>query len=102
MAEFIFAAEFQKRIRIGGKFGGRLAAQLRHYARIIKHRVPVQVRPENFEQRSAMPCCPSASREPVHHSGKWNAEPPPIARPARSARSSQSIRQFAKCLRARA
>ena len=51
IAKFIFATEFQERLRVRGKFGGSFAAEFFDHAGIIENGVPDEVWPEHFQER---------------------------------------------------
>jgi len=72
----------------------RCFAELRDDARIIKNGVPIEIGPENFEQRGAVPRRAAAIRDPMDSTGKRSAQRRQEHGPKHAAGLSQGIGQL--------
>src|ERR1700743_491206 len=66
ITELIVAAEFQQPMRIRREFRGRHATHFADDARVIEYGVPIEIRPENFKERSASSDGTGASRQRIN------------------------------------
>src|SRR6266852_6889339 len=91
--ELMIAAVFQKRGCIGRKFRGRFA-ELRNDTRIVENGVPVEIGPEDFQERSAIPGRAAALRNPIDGAGKRSAQRRPKRWTKHATRLSDGVRQL--------
>src|SRR5262249_48625725 len=98
IGEVILAAEFQQGIAVLRKRDG-FTAKLRGHARVVKNRVPHQVRQEYFHQRRPITDRALAIGHDVHCRSEWPLESRHEQRAAPILRQGERLRQLAKRLR---